>query len=44
MATSRSKPRGLYYADEATRKRVARSGGKARAEKIAKMKSNQNAR
>ncbi len=44
MTTSRSKPRGLYYADETTRQRVARSGGKARAEKIAKMKASQGAR
>ncbi len=45
MARSqKSKPRGLYYADDETRKRVARSGGRARAEKYAQNRARQNAR
>lgn len=44
MASGRSKPRGLYYADEETRKRVASKGGRARAQAIAQNKARQNAR
>lgn len=32
---AKSKPRGLYYADQETRNRVAKLGGQARAEKYA---------
>jgi len=32
----KAKPRGLYYADKETRKRVASAGGFARAKKLAK--------
>lgn len=34
----RAKPRGLYYSNAETRKRVATLGGKARADKIKKAK------
>ncbi len=44
MPAAKSKPRGLYYADDETRKRVARTGGKARAAKFAENKARQNAR
>jgi hypothetical protein len=43
MAASKSKPRGLYYADKDTRKRVAKSGGDARARKYAQMRERQQA-
>jgi hypothetical protein len=36
--TKRAKPRGLYYADSQTRKRVALAGGLARADKYKKQK------